>query len=137
MSDDPHAPFGDKTIEGVFCNDVEYAFDSDIGGVTVQVDGRDEHEIGNCQLELERNEIGVKEMDGEHMPIMEMMYKLSVPVELAVRSGDDVLVHGFESIWTFNDVDVVSVTNDMTIVLTEHISHTYGETGEPEYEPNE
>jgi len=134
MSDHPSAPFGENTIEGVFCDDVEYGFDSDIGTVSVQVDGRDEHEIGACQLELERNEVGVTEVDGENIPVMEIMYKLTVPVELLVRSGDDVTVYGFESIWTFNSVDVISVTDDASVLLTEHISHTYGDTSEPEYD---
>lgn len=133
MSDE-YAPFGDKTMEGAFLNDVEYAFDSNMTEVTVDAGDRGEHEIGMCNLELDRNQIGVEVMHGEEHPVAEILYKLTVPVELAVRSGEDVTVYGFETIWTFEDVDVVSVNENATTVISPHIARTYGDTSKPDDE---
>lgn len=130
----PNAPFGENTIEGAFLDDVDLAFESDITETTVRANGNDEHEIGMCNLELERQQVGVKVMSGESHPIVQMQYKLTVPVELAVTDSDNVVVEGFESRWIFTDVNVTNVGPNSTTVITERIKRTYGDTSEPDYE---
>jgi hypothetical protein len=134
MSDNPSAPFGHNTIEGAFLNDVEYGFDSDTKEVTVQAEDRDEHEIGMCNVELEQKQVGTQEMHGQMYPVAEILYQLTVPVELAVRSGDDVHVYGYEAAWVFEDVDVISVNATSTTVLSERIARDYGDTSQPDDE---
>lgn len=132
MVDDDFAPFGDRTIEGAFLNDVEYGFESDIGTISVSTRGQDPHEIQDCTIDLERKQIGSKEWDGDEHPVVELRYKLTIPVEMAVRDGDDVVVDGFEATWTFNDVSVESVGPNQTSVITHQISKSFGDTSEPD-----
>jgi len=131
MVDERYKPFGSGTIEGAFLNDVEYGFDADEVEVTVRAAERDRKEIDAAHVDLEREQIGVKVMHGEQHPIVELHYVLTVPVELMVRSGDDVVVKGFEAMWTFEDVDVRTADDESTTVVTEHIGKSYGETSDP------
>lgn len=133
MPDHPSEPFGSQTIEGAFLTDVEYGFESDTP-VTVEADSGDEHEIEMCNVDLKRNQIGTQQFAGSVHPVLEILYKLTVPVGLAVRSGDDVTVDGFESTWTFTDVDVVQANQNEVTVLTERIERSYGDTTPPDYD---
>lgn len=130
MSDSPHAPFGEHTIEGAFLDDVEYAFDTG-AEVTVRGDGASAQAIGGCNLELEREKIGIKVLNGAQHPIIEVKYKLTVPVELSVADGSDVTVDGYEATWTFEDVEVRSVEDESTTILTKHIGRSFGATSDP------
>lgn len=132
MVDERYKPFGSGTIEGAFLNDIEYAFDSDEMEVTIRAAERDRKEIDAAHIDLEREQVGVKVMHGEEHPIVELHYVLTVPIELMVRSGDDVVVDGFEATWTFEDVNVRTANSDTTVVITEHIDKSYGETGVPD-----
>lgn len=131
MVDERYKPFGSGTIEGAFLNDVEYGFDSDDVEVTVRAAERDRTEIDAAHIDLEREQIGVKVMHGEQHPVVELHYVLTVPVELMVRSGDDVVVNGFEATWSFEDVDVRTADSNTTTVVTEHIGKSYGDTSDP------
>jgi len=131
MVDERYKPFGSGTIEGAFLNDVEYGFDSDEVTVTVRAAERDRKEIDAAHVDLEREQIGVKVMHGEQHPIVELHYVLTVPVDLMVRSGDDVVVSGFEATWTFENVEVRTADDESTTVVTEHIDKSYGETSDP------
>ena len=131
MVDERYKPFGSGTIEGAFLNDIEYAFDND-EGVTVQPEGRDEVEIEVAYLDLRREEVGTKVLGGTEYPVAELRYELTVPVELVMRSGEDVIVDGFEATWTFEGVDVAEIADDRTVVVTEHIDKSYGDTEIPD-----
>lgn len=132
MVDERYKPFGSGTIEGAFLNDIEYAFDND-EEVTVHVDERDEvSKIDAAYIDLKREQVGTQMMGGMEHPVVEMVYELTVPIELIVRSGEDVIVDGFEATWTFEDVDVESVTEDRSVVVTKHIGKSYGDTGTPD-----
>lgn len=134
MSDQPTAPFGRRTIEGAFVTDMDHAGDRDDVVITVVADSGDEHEIEYASIDLDRNQIGSKEMYGESYPIKAVQYELTVPVGLAVLSGDDVVVDGFEATWTFTDVDVISANQNEVTVKTKKIVKSYGDTSEPNYE---
>jgi hypothetical protein len=131
MVDEQYKPFGSGTIEGAFLNDIEYAFDND-ETVTVNAGSRDEVEIDVAYIDLKREQVGTEMMGGMEYPVVEMVYELTVPVELVVHSGEDVVVDGFEATWTFENVDVESVTSDRSIVVTKYISKSYGETETPD-----
>lgn len=131
MVDERYKPFGSGTIEGAFLNDIEHAFDNK--EVTVHVDGRDQvKEIDTVHLDLRREQTVTTTVGGVEHPIAELRYELTVPVELIMRSGEDLIVDGFEATWTFEDVDVETVSDGRTVVVTKHIDKSYGETGAPD-----
>lgn len=129
MGDD-YERFGDGTIEGAFCNDVEYSFEND-APVTVSVDGGSPVEIDSFEIDLSRNNLGTTEMNGTEFPVAEMLYHLSLPVRLDARVGSDITVDGFEATWTFEDVERVSVDDSETCVVSTHIDKSYGVTTDP------
>lgn len=134
---DDREPFGDKTIEGAFLNDVEYGFDSDLKEIEVCANGVC-HEIHCCNLELERESIDMEVMGSTQHTVVRTMYRLTVPVELPVNDTEDVVVRGFEATWTFPDVEVITIHPDSTTVLSRTIDKSYGDTGQPdEYEQEE
>lgn len=130
MSDHPSAPFGENTIEGAFLDDVGYCFDND-ESVDIRVNGNDAKQIDVCNLELGREQIDTTVMNGTEHAVVEMIYILTVPVELAVSGGDDVKVSGFEATWTFNDVSVEQINDESTTVSTKRMGKSYGTTGTP------
>lgn len=130
MVDKRYKPFGSDTIEGAFLNDIEYAFEN--GEVTVQPEGREEVEIDAAYLDLRREQTGTTTVDGVEYPVAELRYELTVPVELIIRSGEDVIVNGFEATWTFESVEVERITDDKSVVVTEQIDKSFGETGAPD-----
>lgn len=139
MPDNPNAPFGENTIEGAFLQDVDFAFDHDDTAVTVSVtqpgdEMLDQHEIGLCNLDILREPAGSTTVQGTKHEVVEIVYELTVPVELAVAVGDIVEVDGFESTWSFEPVDGVRVTDGQTSVIARDIRRSYGDTSEPEFD---
>lgn len=130
MVEDKYKPYGSGTIEGAFLNDLGHAFDSD-EPVTVAAGDREPVEIKTASVDLERNQISTKTLNGTEHAVAEIHYRLTVPIELAVASGDDVVVDGFEADWTFPDVVVERVRDEQTSVVAEIIDKDYGETDDP------
>lgn len=126
MSPDKYEPFGSGTIEGAFLTDIGYAFEND-KEITVSAGGRESSTIDAAYVDLRREPINT----AGSMPAVQIVYELTVPVELVVRSGDDVRVDGFEATWVFNDVDVESVTTNRTVVVTKQMTKSYGDVSDP------
>lgn len=120
MTDDPNAPYGENTIEGVLLDDVERAFDHD--DINVVATGRAEHDIDIIELNLNKEDTGeTKCFGGVEYPIISIVYEVLLPASMSVQSGEDVRVTGFECNWIFTDIQVDAVEDDYTVFTTEYI----------------
>lgn len=129
--DDPREPFGAQTIEHSFINGIDYSLERDGFAVTVRTPTAEPVEIDSYELELGERDIGQQSVAGVTYPAVEMTYILSVPVIFDVQVGDDVIVSGYESDWTFTDIHNVVQNDSSTIVVTNSIDRSYGSEVDP------
>lgn len=111
----PNARWGENTIEHAFAEDVKEEIERS-GSTTVTA--RSEYEIDVFGLELGEEHVNTIDIFGGSYDVNGMIYNLTVPAELELRNGEDVRVEGREFKWMFEDVQVTSNENGVTVSTT-------------------